>query len=277
MDISKLPIKPTKRTRTTDPKDIFKSLTLRGSVQNIWGPQAEALEAWHQHRQLNDVVVGMNTGGGKTLVGLLIAQSLVNETQGKVVYVCPTNQLVEQVASKASECGITVATYMSGKWSNESAYRTATGPCVTNYAAVFNSKTAFRDHDLRAVIFDDAHVASNFVRSQFTLKIPSGHAAFRELAQLFRAHFYQNSQSQQFDDMLSGDRLALLFVPMFEVLRHADAMRQILTKHGVDAAPPGRDHVARSGEGARRRAIKLGIGKRTGEQKTTGNQDRAVR
>jgi hypothetical protein len=237
MDISKLPIKAIKRVRTTDPKDIFKSLTLRGSVQNIWGPQAEALEAWHQHRHLPDVVVGMNTGGGKTLVGLLIAQSLVNETQGKVLYVCPTNQLVEQVASKASECGISVATYMGGAWNNERTYTTAVGPCVTNYAAVFNSKTTFREHDMKAVIFDDAHVASNFVRSQFTLKIPSGHAAFKELAQLFRAHFYYNSQTQQFDDMLNGDRLALLFAPMFEVRRQADAMRQILIKHGVDSPP----------------------------------------
>src|SRR5690348_9582294 len=114
-DLSKLPIKTKQRSGVTNPKDIFKSLTLRGTVQNIWEPQAEALGTWFdKYRQESDVVIQMTTGGGKTLVGLLIAQSLVNETKGKILYVCPTNQLVEQVASKAAECGIAVATYMYG-------------------------------------------------------------------------------------------------------------------------------------------------------------------
>lgn len=236
MDLSKLPIKPIKRSRTTDPKDIFKSLTLRGSVQNVWGPQAEALNAWHENRDLKDIVIGMNTGGGKTLVGLIIAQSLVNETQGKVLYVCPTNQLVEQAVDKARECGIEVATYMGGKWQNEQAYDRCMGPCITNYAAVFNSKAIFRKHSISAMVFDDAHVASSFVRSHFTLKIASGQAAFKELANLFRPHFYQSSQAQQFEDVLSGDRLALLFVPMFEVRRQADVVRRVLSKSGMDTS-----------------------------------------
>ncbi len=140
MDLSKLPIKPTKRSLATSPRDIFKSLTLRGSIQNIWEPQAEALSGWEQKRNSPDVVIQMNTGGGKTLVGLLIAQSLVNETKGKVLYVCPTNQLVEQVESKAAECGISVATYMRRQWTNENIYDASLGPCITNYAAVFNGR-----------------------------------------------------------------------------------------------------------------------------------------
>lgn len=119
-DLSTLAIKTKSRIATVNPKEIFKSLTLRGTIQNIWEPQAEALGTWFdKHREDSDVVIQMSTGGGKTLVGLLIAQSIVNETKGKVVYVCPTNQLVEQVASKAAECGITVATYMRGQWTNQ--------------------------------------------------------------------------------------------------------------------------------------------------------------
>src|SRR5207249_8575674 len=92
------------------------------------------------------------------------------------------------------------------------------------------------NHMISAIVFDDAHVASNFVRSHFTLKIPSTHAAFKDLANLFRSHFYQSSQMQQFEDALSGDRLSLLFVPMFEVRRQSDLMRQLLVKNGVDQA-----------------------------------------
>jgi len=49
-DLSKLPIKAKQRSEIVNPKDIFKSLTLRGPVQNILEPQAEALGEWFDKR-----------------------------------------------------------------------------------------------------------------------------------------------------------------------------------------------------------------------------------
>lgn len=234
-DLSKLAVKTKSRNAAVNPKDIFKSLTLRGTVQNIWEPQAEALGEWFdKHRGDSDVVIEMSTGGGKTLVGLLIAQSIVNESKGKVLFVCPTNQLVEQAAAKAAECGISVATYMKGQWTNQDVYDSATGPCITNYAAVFNGKSVFRNHDIRGIIFDDAHVAHNFVRGHFTLRIPNPHPAFKPIANLFRTYFARNSQIQDFDDALSGNWRALLFVPTFEVVQNSDQLRRILIENGAD-------------------------------------------
>jgi replicative superfamily II helicase len=48
------------------------------------------------------VVVKLHTGGGKTLVALLIAQSVMNETGEPVLYLAPTKQLVEQVLTRAA-------------------------------------------------------------------------------------------------------------------------------------------------------------------------------
>src|SRR5436189_103168 len=111
-----LTIVPKKRSKETNPLKIFESLTLRGTVENIWEPQSEALKGWDAARDKSDVVVEMNTGGGKTLIGLLIAQSIVNETAGKVVFVCPTIQLIEQAKMRAEECGLEVASYYDGNW-----------------------------------------------------------------------------------------------------------------------------------------------------------------
>jgi len=86
-------LSPPKRSTITDPEKIFLALTLRGDVENFWGPQVEAWREWDGNRTKPDVVIEMNTGGGKTLVGLVIAQSVVNETRGNVLYVCPTKQL----------------------------------------------------------------------------------------------------------------------------------------------------------------------------------------
>jgi len=233
MDLSKLPIKATKRVRTTDPQEIFNSLTLRGTVENLWQPQGEALKDWHMRRDEQDIVVEMTTGGGKTLVGLLIAQSIVNQTQGKTLIVCSTNQLVEQTASRAAECGIRVATYMKTTWTEKSVYDSCVGACITNYAALFNGKSVFRNEEIKGLIFDDAHVASNAIRGQFTLKISQTDAAFGKLSNLFRGHFARNSQSQQFEEALQGHALALLFVPTFEVRRNVGLISKILLDNGV--------------------------------------------
>src|SRR5260221_1638749 len=99
IDLSKLELNPVARDRETDPIKIFNSLTLRGEIQGLFGPQQEALVSWHKCRTKPDVLFSLNTGGGKTLVGLLAAQSLVNATNGQIVYACPTNQLVEQTAA----------------------------------------------------------------------------------------------------------------------------------------------------------------------------------
>jgi hypothetical protein len=150
------------------------------------------------------------------------------------VYVCPTNQLVEQVASKAAECGMQVATYMKGQWANGQVFDTSTGPCITNYAAVFNGRSIFRDREIRGIIFDDAHVANNFVRGHFTLRIPNGHTAFKPISNLFRAYFTRNSQIQELANAISGDWRALLFVPTFEIAQKADRLRHILVENGAD-------------------------------------------
>ncbi|MCG3177989.1 MAG: hypothetical protein BIFFINMI_00312 [Phycisphaerae bacterium] len=232
MDLSDLPIKATKRTRIYEPIALFESLTLRGSIDNIWDPQADALRTWHANRAQADVMVQMNTGGGKTLVGLVIAQSLVIETKGRVVYACPTNQLVEQTAKRAAECGIDVTTYMQTKWTGD-AFDTCSGPCITNYHAIFHGFSKFRKLDLKALVFDDAHVASNVIRNCFTLSFSQADERFLPLANLYRGVFAANSQIQQFEEALSGHGFSLLFVPMYEVKRQADVMRKLLADSGI--------------------------------------------
>jgi len=228
-----LRLSPPRRSTITDPERIFSALTLRGDVQNIWGPQAEALGQWDENRASPDVVIEMNTGGGKTLIGLLAAQSLVNETRGNVLYVCPTKQLVEQASLRADECGMEVATYMSGSWTAEDVFRDARGPCTTNYAALFNGKSIFRREPLAGIILDDAHVAAPSIRGQFTLRLKSGSSAFRGVVALFRPHFERNGYGQQLAALLRGDWVPLLFVPAFELNRHWQALTQVLVDHDV--------------------------------------------
>ncbi len=228
-----LKITPKKRSKETNPLKIFETLTLRGTVENIWDPQSEALRNWDAVRQKQDVVIEMNTGGGKTLIGVLIAQSLVNETAGQVLYVCPTIQLIEQARMRTEECGLEVATYYEGNWSNEQVFTGAYGPCLTNYAAVFNGKSIFRKKEVCAFILDDAHVAGPNIRGSFTLRLGSSSSAFSRIIELFRPYVEKSGHAQELVAIRSGDWVPLLFIPGFEINRQWQRLTQILVEEGV--------------------------------------------
>ena len=128
------------------------------------------MREWRNHRDTADVGIVLNTGAGKTLVGLLIAQSLVNDMARSVLYACSSIQLVEQTEEKARGYGLNVTTYHRGHFSND-AYQRGAAPCITTYQALFNGKTVFKSHDIAAVIFDDAHTAEHVLRDQFSLNV----------------------------------------------------------------------------------------------------------
>jgi len=60
MALKKIKINVGKSIKPTDSQEIFNRLTLRGSIENIWQPQAEALQIWHEKRPDPDIVVQMN-------------------------------------------------------------------------------------------------------------------------------------------------------------------------------------------------------------------------
>ena len=234
MAMKKLKLSVASGKKPVDPLQIFKKLTLRGSIENIWEPQAGALREWHKKRADTDVVIEMDTGGGKTLVGLLVAQSLVNESRGRVLYVCPNNQLIEQTLDRAKEISLSPAMRYKGEWIDRDEYEAGNTICLTNYAAVFNGKSVFRHEGIEALVFDDAHVAENTIRGQFTLNISSDHQAFSRILHLCRKHFTHSSKASHFEDIADGRYASVLFIPMFVVWEHANEFRRILLDLGIE-------------------------------------------
>jgi len=90
-----------------DPRDIFNALPAKSTdLDYLRGPQDQVLEQWHRRRDSRDLVIKMNTGGGKTLVGLLIARSQLSEGLGPVAYLVPDHYLASQVCAEAERLGI---------------------------------------------------------------------------------------------------------------------------------------------------------------------------
>ena len=111
--------KPDARARPTDPREIFKRRPSGEGVANdLWRGQAEALEEWFKD-QKDETLILLNTGAGKTIIGLLIAQSLVAQGTKNVVYVCSTIDLIKQTAAEAARLGIAVTCRSGGKFDND--------------------------------------------------------------------------------------------------------------------------------------------------------------
>jgi|SRR5579872_968771 len=227
------------KPQIVEPIPLFRSLRIKtgSSIKEIWAPQAEALQAWHAVRSNSDVLLQLKTGAGKTLIGLIVAQSLVNETKSRVLYCCATKQLVEQTREKAEEVGISTATYMAGEWNSAEVDQKAVGPLITTYAALFNGKSIFARRELSAIIFDDAHTAHDSIRDAFTLSIHrEAHLEiYSGITGAVADYFSGVNRSYVFDTIVKQrDPSSVLMVPLFESYRRATQVTQLLLQHGVE-------------------------------------------
>lgn len=194
--------------RPVDPIKIFEQLpSLPDTPNDLWRGQADALTQWHMTRHTNDVLISLNTGAGKTLVGVLVAQSLVNEGVENVIYICATIDLVEQTSREARRIGIEHTTRIRASFDNDM-FESGKSFCITTYAAIFNGLSNLRrKHFPGAIIFDDAHVAETTLRESLTLRITSEHHPnlFSEISELFRPHFKDLRLEGRFGDSLTRE------------------------------------------------------------------------
>jgi hypothetical protein len=201
-DFSSLNPKP-QGSSETDPIEIFQSLSRSDkTINDLWLGQGDALREWYKNRTQNDVVISLNTGAGKTLIGLLIAQSLVNETKGLVIYCCSSIQLVDQTKEKAEGYGLPATTYYRSEFSDTEAQQ-GKAPLVTTYQSLFNGRSKFLRKEIEAIIFDDSHTAEHILRSQFTLNISkeSFPGPFKHLIDEFEEYFVSSGKHISFEEI----------------------------------------------------------------------------
>lgn len=222
--------------KPVDPIEIFEKLpNLPETPNDIWRGQNEALSKWHDNRKKLDTLIALNTGAGKTLVGLLIAQSLVNEGVENVIYVCATIDLVKQTAREADKLGIHYTMRISGAYSND-LFESGKAFCITTYHTLFNGLSSIRRYYFPgAVIFDDAHVAETIMRGSMTLRIESQAypQLFKGICNLFESHFVVNGRKGTFQDAISNSHATIAMAAPRGVRERSELLLTLLNHHGV--------------------------------------------
>ena len=190
-------------TAAADPAAHFKTLTKR-QFPDVMPHQKVMLEQYAtQMEAKSDVALQLPTGSGKTLVGLLIADWRRIKLGNRVVYLCPTKQLVRQTVLQArTQYGIDVVDLSGSKDSfdpaDRTAYMTGAQVAISTYSGLFNSNPFFQDPDL--IIIDDAHAAENYIAQMWSLEVKSGSTLHSTLAAFLKPHIEPQEHAR-----LTGD------------------------------------------------------------------------
>ncbi|WP_445151374.1 helicase C-terminal domain-containing protein [Baekduia sp. Peel2402] len=221
----------------TEPRRIFSALSAKDEKYSYARDvQSQVWSAWHPRRAERDLVVKMNTGGGKTVVGLIMLKSCLNEDVGPVVYLTPDNYLAGQVRREAAALGLQFTEDPESR-----PFLQGRAILIVNVHTLFNGKSKFgvkgaqfrTPIELGAVLIDDAHACMATVTEQFTLRIPSTHAAHTKLIKLFEPDLVAQSLPG-FKDLEQDDRSALMAVPPWAWTDKQAAVLDILHPHRDD-------------------------------------------
>lgn len=218
-----------------DPREIFAALPAKDAKYSyLRDVQSEVLDEWFRRRGESDLRLKMNTGGGKTLVGLLLLKSSLNEGAGPAVYVAPTQFLVEQVVAEARKLGLTVE-------SDPRAISVARGSAilVTSINVLLNGKSKFGvapstpEIDIGTLVLDDAHACLATADEQFTLTLPASHAAYQKMLAIFSQALSEQSSSR-LHEVQNGEPNKYAVVPFWAWQEHTKQVFETLFEHKED-------------------------------------------
>lgn len=170
--------------KQTDPRKIFTTLKRDARFKRPLDEQADVLDAWYERRTAKDLTIKMNTGGGKTVVGLLCLQASLNENVKPAVYITPDPFLVAQVLKEAKALGIAATDD-----EKDPDFITGRAILVANVHKLFNGRSVFgvgeKKIPIGCVVIDDAHACLGVVNDQFCIKSQAGSPVYNGLLALF--------------------------------------------------------------------------------------------
>jgi len=235
MDFEKL-LRESAEALPTAPREVYEQLPRKkkgyGYLRDV---QAQILTNWHEKREQRDIVVKVNTGGGKTIDGLVMLQSYLNGGVSPALFVAPDKYLVDQVIAEAGNLGIPVV-----KDPESGAYLAGEAIGVVTAAKLFNGRTIFSDNrptaprvPIGAVVIDDAHAVMTTLRAQFSVDIARGNFTFDALLELFEVDLKDQAPDVLLDIReKTGGGFAR--VPFWSIHAKIDQLRTVLRAYKPD-------------------------------------------
>jgi replicative superfamily II helicase len=224
------------RAKAVDPVELYDKLDRASDKGPLRPAQAAVLTDWHANRRSErDLIIKLHTGQGKTLIGLLMLQSRLNEGKGPALYLCPNRFLVEQTCWQAQSFGIEVVT-TDGDLPD--AFLSSERILVTSIQKLFNGLTKFgldaKSQVVGTLVMDDSHACVDAIQSAFTIRLSKDHIVRKQLLDLF-AYEMEKQGAGTFAELRQGHHEALLPVPYWDWIDKQQSVTEILVKHLPDS------------------------------------------
>ncbi|RSC26441.1 DEAD/DEAH box helicase [Pseudomonas putida] len=223
--------------RKTHPIEIYDSLDRRSEAGPLRPSQHAILEDWHSNfRSKRDNIIKLHTGEGKTLIGLLILQAKLNETNEPSLFLCPNIYLANQVRLEAKKFGIP---FCEIDTDNEIPDDFSLGKSIliTHVQKLFNGRTKFglftKSIAVGSVVLDDSHACIDSIRSSLTIKIPKDHELYKKLLQIFESDLRDQGEGSYLE-IESGTYNTMLPVPYWSWIDRKDEITRLLLEHKED-------------------------------------------
>ena len=212
-----------------DPQQIFDVLPSKSKKyeEYLRDVQSTVLENWYaDYRDKKNTVLKMNTGSGKTVVGLLILKSYLHENKGPAVYIVSDNYLVEQVIAEATDLGILVT-----KDPTSPEFVKGQSILVTNMHRIINGRSVFGVEEVRqnigCMIIDDAHACIKIAESQFSISIPRSSEVYKSFLTIFEDPIKQQSETKYLE-IYDGEKGSQQLIPFWDWNNNLPEVRRIL-------------------------------------------------
>lgn len=228
----------------TNPIDIYASLDRQTEkVGPLRHSQKRVLNDWYDNRLSDkDIILKLNTGAGKTLVGLLMLESRrrlrKQDNYGIEVFLCNDSNLIDQTVNQAKLFGIEP---MKINENNKIPDEVTNGEkiLVTSVQKVFNGKSIFQhanSPEVDTIVIDDAHASAELIKQSSTLTIEKSTDAqlYTDIFNLVSEGIRQQGEGR-FEDLTnynekSGTVQPFLPVPYWTWIDKSNAITKLISQ-----------------------------------------------
>lgn len=228
------------KTKKLNPIEIYNTLDRQTDAGPLRPAQERILKDWFDNRKdEKKLIVKLHTGEGKTLIGLLILQSLLNINGESALYLCPNDYLVTQTCREAQKFGIKFCTFdQKNKFNIPIDFLNGSKILITTVQKLFNGRTIFgidaNYTHVGNIVLDDSHACIDSIKSAFSIRIgrKSDEALYKAIGQLF----YDDLKCQGEGTLLNIVKGAsdLLQIPYWAWIDKKGEVIKLLSEHSED-------------------------------------------
>ena len=181
-------IKKREGFKYNSPQEMYQDNKIK-KIRGLLDYQGTMIDQYMSNSDKKNIALELPTGSGKTLIGLLIGEYRRKKNKEKIVFLCPTKQLVNQAVSQATnKYGINALAFCGKQRDylpcDKTSFNMAEAIGVTTYSAFFTQETMFDDVDV--IIMDDVHSCEEYIISNWTIKIDKSNSLFMVFANILK-------------------------------------------------------------------------------------------